>query len=76
MIYAVLIRPLQIFFEYVFTVAQKGINNPGLSIIALSLSMNLLVLPLYNRADAVQEEERNIEKVLRTSERPSRATKE
>ena len=65
MIYAVLIRPLQIFFEYVFTVAQKGINNPGLSIIALSLSMNLLVLPLYNRADAVQEEERNIENKLR-----------
>ena len=65
MIYTVLIRPLQIFFEYVFTVAQKGLNNPGLSIIALSLSMNLLVLPLYNRADAVQEEERNIENRLR-----------
>ena len=64
-LYTVLIRPLQIFFEYVFTVAQKGINNPGLSIIALSLSMNLLVLPLYNRADAVQEEERNIENKLR-----------
>ncbi len=64
-IYTVLIRPLQIFFEYIFTVAQKGLNNPGLSIIALSLSMNLLVLPLYNRADAVQEEERNIENKLR-----------
>ena len=64
-IYSVLIRPLQIFFEYVFSVAQKGLNNPGLSIIALSLSMNLLVLPLYNRADAVQEEERNIENKLR-----------
>ena len=64
-IYTVLIRPLQIFFEYVFSVAQKGLNNPGLSIIALSLSMNLLVLPLYNRADAVQEEERNIENKLR-----------
>ena len=63
-IYAVLIKPLQIFFEYIFTVAQKGINNPGLSIVALSLSMNLLVLPLYNKADALQEEERETEKRL------------
>ena len=63
-IYTILIKPLQIFFEYIFTVAQKGIDNPGLSIIALSLSMNLLVLPLYNRADALQEAERETEKRL------------
>ena len=64
-IYSVLIRPLQIFFEYVFSVAQKGIGNPGLSIIVLSLTMNLLVLPLYNRADEVQEAEREMENRLR-----------
>ncbi len=64
-IYSVLIRPLQIFFEYIFSVAQKGIGNPGLSIIVLSLTMNLLVLPLYNRADEVQEAERKMESRLR-----------
>jgi YidC/Oxa1 family membrane protein insertase len=64
-LYSVLIRPLQIFFEYVYSVAQKGLQNPGLSIIALSLAMNLLVLPLYNRADKVQEEERDTENRLR-----------
>ena len=63
--YSVLIKPLQIFFEYIYSVAQKGLQNPGLSIIALSLAMNLLVLPLYNRADQVQEEERDIENKLR-----------
>ena len=64
-LYSVLIRPLQIFFEYIYSVAQKGLQNPGLSIVALSLAMNLLVLPLYNRADRVQEEERDTENKLR-----------
>ena len=64
-VYTVLIMPLQIFFDFFFNVAQKGLNNPGLSIIALSLAMNLLVLPLYNRADKVQEEERNLENKLK-----------
>ena len=45
--------------------AYKLCGNPGLSIIALSLVVNLLVLPLYNRADAMQIEERDIEKKLR-----------
>ena len=34
-LYSVIIMPLQIFFEYVYSVAQKGLQNPGLSIIAL-----------------------------------------
>jgi len=57
--------PLQVFFEYVFSVAQKGIANPGFSIIVLSFVINILVLPLYKRADEVQEAERDIENKLR-----------
>ncbi len=64
-LYTILIRPLQVFFEYVFSVAQKGSVNPGLSIIALSFAMNILVLPLYKRADEVQDAERDIENKLR-----------
>ncbi|WP_026657097.1 YidC/Oxa1 family membrane protein insertase [Butyrivibrio sp. AC2005] len=63
-IYTLLIRPLRVFFELVFITANKVIGNPGLSIIALSLAINFLVLPLYKRADAVQEEERDIEAKL------------
>lgn len=44
--------------------ANKIINNPGMSIIVLSLTMNFLVLPLYRRADAMQEEERDMETKL------------
>lgn len=60
-IYSILIKPLQLLFEVVFMVVNNRVNYPGLSIIALSLIMNILVLPLYMRADAMQETERVLE---------------
>ncbi len=61
---ALLLKPLQLIFEVVYVMADNVIDNPGLSIIVLSLFMNFLVLPLYMRADAIQEEEHAIEKKL------------
>ena len=63
-LYSILILPLQLFFEVLYTIADRMINNPGLSIIVLSLAINFLVLPLYRRSDAMQEEERDIEAKL------------
>lgn len=60
-----LIGPLKLVFEVIFTVANRLIGHPGLAIILLSLAMNLLVLPLYRRADAMQEEARDTEARLR-----------
>lgn len=60
-LYTILIKPLQILFEIIYMFANSLINNPGLSVIALSITMNFLVLPLYKRADTLQEEERDIE---------------
>ena len=59
-----LLKPLELIFEVVYMLAFKVIGNPGLSIIALSLFMNFLVLPLYMRADAIQEEQHVLEKKL------------
>ena len=56
-----LLKPLELIFEVVYVIVYRVIGNPGLSIIALSLVMNVLVLPLYKRADAMQEEERDME---------------
>ena len=56
-----LFKPLQLLFEVIYVVTNRVIGNPGLSIIMLSLIMNFLLLPLYRRADAIQEEERDIE---------------
>lgn len=59
-----LISPLKLLFEIIYSIAYRFLGNPGLSIIALSLVMNVLVLPLYRRADAMQEESRDVENKL------------
>lgn len=64
-LYTILISPLQLFFEILYMLVNNAIDNPGLSIIVLSLSMNFLVLPLYKKADLMQEEERIMENKLR-----------
>ena len=63
-LYNLLIAPLVLFFEVIYALAYRATDNPGLSIIFLSLTMNFLVLPLYKQADAMQAEERETEKRL------------
>lgn len=64
-VYYVLFMPLQLFFEEVYFFSYIYTSHPGIAIIALSLIVNFLVLPLYNRADAMQEAERDMEKKLK-----------
>lgn len=59
-----LFKPLQLIFEIIWAIANRLIDNPGGDIVALSLAMNFLVLPLYMRADAMQEEERRMEELI------------
>ena len=63
-LYQLLLKPLELIFETVFGYSKNLWNNSGLSIIVLSLTVNILLLPLYRRADAIQEEERALEKRL------------
>jgi len=56
-----LIGPLKLVFEIIFQTANDIVQNPGIAIIFLSLAMNFLVLPLYKRADAMQEAARDTE---------------
>ncbi|MBR2550380.1 MAG: hypothetical protein IKE92_10260, partial [Clostridiales bacterium] len=60
-LYRLIISPLELLFEVIFTIANRAIGNEGLSIIFLSLAVNFLVLPLYKRADELQAEERDIQ---------------
>ena len=59
--YTLIISPLELLFEVIFSIANRLIGNAGLSIIFLSLAVNFLVLPLYKRADELQAEERDIQ---------------
>ena len=61
---ALLIRPLTLVFEMIFALAWRFTDEPGVCIVFLSLAVNLLVLPLYRRADAVQAQEQEREKRL------------
>ena len=63
-LYTLLIGPLELFFEILYSQVNRILQNPGLSIVFLSLVMNFLVLPLYKRADAMQEEERETDQRL------------
>lgn len=59
-----LIGPLKLVFEIIFSIAYDSIGHPGLAIAVLSLAMNILVLPLYRQADAMQEKARRVEEKL------------
>ncbi len=61
MIETLLIGPLKLLFEFIFQISSRFIDHPGICIIFLSLTMNILVLPLYRRADAMQEQSRDVE---------------
>lgn len=65
MLYTVLIAPLETAFEMIYMAAMKLVHHPGLSIIFLSMVMNILLLPLYRRTDAIQEEAIATEKKLK-----------
>ena len=56
-IFNLIIAPLEYLFELVFSVAYRFFDNPIIILIALSIVVNLFALPLYKRADAIQEEE-------------------
>ncbi len=57
-LYNLILGPLVLLFDVIFTIFQHVTMNKGLSIVFLSLSVNFLILPLYRRADSLQEEER------------------
>ena len=63
-LYTIVISPLELLFEVIFMVANKIIGNEGVSIIFLSLAVNILILPLYKRADELQVEERDIQAIM------------
>ena len=61
----VLLGPLKLLFEFLFQWTNQVVKNPGTSIVFLSLFVNLLVLPLYKRADKIQAEARDVEAKLK-----------
>jgi len=63
-LYQIIISPITLLLEAVFTFAYHILGNCGSAIFPLSLVVNLLLLPFYNRADAIQAEENERQKKM------------
>jgi len=61
-LFFIFIQPLVLLIECIFTIMSRLFGNYGLAIIMVSIVINLLILPLYKRSDAMQEQERKKQK--------------
>ena len=56
-LYNIIVQPLIVVYDILFTMLYYMIGNPMLSILALGIVINFLALPLYRKADLMQKEE-------------------
>lgn len=63
-LYNFFIFPLVLIMEFIFSIMYRIFDNVGLAIVSVSIAVNVLSLPLYRRADAIQDEERRMQKLL------------
>ncbi len=61
-LYNLVFMPIEMLVEITYSFVNGLLGNVGLSIIAVSIVIQTLVLPLYKRADAMQDEERQRQK--------------
>ena len=64
MIYHLFITPIEYILDCFFSVSFKIFGIEGIAIICVSIVVQVLVLPLYNRSDSIQEKERNKQKSM------------
>ncbi|MDO5127015.1 MAG: membrane protein insertase YidC [Eubacteriales bacterium] len=64
LLYNLLIMPIQLVVEMTYSLMSRFLDNQGLAIIAVSIVIQLLVLPLYKRSDLIQEEEQQKQKSM------------
>ena len=64
-LYIILITPIQLFIEIVFSFMNTAFDNPGFAIIFVSIAVQLLCFPLYKRADVIQEQDRQKQKEMK-----------
>ena len=62
--YNVMIRPVEYLIEIIFTIMYSLLGHEGYTLIGMSIAVSTLVLPLYARAEAIQEEEREKQKSM------------
>lgn len=64
-LYGVIIGPLKLILEVIFAIGARITNNVGLGIVFLSAVLNILLLPLYNKADEIQRIENEKQNLMK-----------
>ena len=54
-LHRVILGPIELLFDVIFSLSMQVTDSPVLAIVALSLAINCLVLPLYKKADELRE---------------------
>lgn len=67
-LYTFFIAPLEVLMTAVLGAAYDLIGSYGWAIVVMSLVVNTLILPIYNKAESWQEEERRIKKGFEATE--------
>ncbi len=55
-LYLLIIKPIEYLIELIFVLLHRFLGNPGEALLGVSIAVSFLVLPLYLRADRVQED--------------------
>lgn len=64
-LHKLILGPIELLFDVIFSLSMQAKGSPVLSIVVLSIAINILVLPLYKKADTLQREEQEISKRLK-----------
>ena len=65
MLYNVIIRPIEYLIEVIYVLMERFWGHPGFAVIAVSLTVSFLCLPLYLRAEEMQKAEGEKQKALK-----------
>ena len=64
-LYNSIIGSLKLIFEIVYTIGSFATQNEGLGIVFLSFVLNILLLPLYKKAEEIQKKENDIQNEMK-----------
>lgn len=64
-IYNVVISPIEYLIEVIYVIMERFLGHPGYAVIAVSLTVSFLCLPLYLRAEELQRSEGEKQKKLK-----------
>lgn len=72
-VYLLCIAPLEFFMRLVFDTSMEWFHSPGVALVFMSLVVNTVILPIYNKAEGWQEEERALKRRFAGKEAAIRA---